>query len=250
MEKSNRPIVEDESDEDSDAGFRAGDEDVDSMIDAAMPVSSAVAIHRGATADATSLAPAQLVKAIGQKAYDTQLARFNPYRVPDTRMNLSINPEFIEKAAYIHGALDSIRWIRKHAVVFVVNGIADLCNSTIRELLGQPTSVEEAEAKGVDTRTLFHIDNWFVEKRNRGDLNYDPTDANTDLRFLQDEEKLSVNWIDILIKQELERPGFVRLLCSALEMEDRVLNQIAQRRAAVQNFGGVASNQRPTPHGY
>jgi hypothetical protein len=33
-------------------------------------------------------------------------------------------------------------------------------------------------------------------------------------------------------------------------MEDRVLNQIAQRRAAVQNFGGVALNQRPTPHLY
>ncbi|ELR17809.1 uncharacterized protein ACA1_066310 [Acanthamoeba castellanii str. Neff] len=49
---------------------------------------------------------------------------------------------------------------------------------------------------------LFHIDNWFVQKCNCGNLGYNPTDAYTDLGLLQQEEVLLVNWIDILIKQE------------------------------------------------
>lgn len=112
------------------------------MINVVMP-SLAIMIHHGTTDTVTLLVLVQLVKAIGQKAYDNQLAHFNPYCVPDTCMNLSINPEFIEKVANIHGALDSILWICKHAVVFVVNGIMDLCNSTIHELFSQLTLVKE-----------------------------------------------------------------------------------------------------------
>jgi hypothetical protein len=198
-----------------------------------------------------SLAPSQLVKVIGQKAYDKHIASFTPIGVKATRINLSANPEFIEKAAYVHAALDGIRFMRRTPNVFTANGITDFCNTNIRTLLGEPIDEEEAELRGIPEQNLFHIDKWFVEKRGRGDLGYDPCDAETDLRKLQKEDELAINWISILIETELKWPGFVKLLCSALEMEDRILNQIELRRARVMSFcGSGAGATRPTPHGY
>lgn len=216
------------------------------LSDAEVDNAGAMSVFGGRNAPQLSSA-GQLVKAIGQKAFDRQVASFMPYGVKPTRVNLSANPEFVEKAPYVHGALGVIHLLRRGVNVFVVPGITDLCNANIREIMGQPTSDEEAKAKGVDPKTLFNIDKWFVDKRGLGNLAYDPTDPNVDLREIKKAEKeLAKPWIQILIEEETQHPGFVRLLSNALEMEDRVLNQMRQRKELVMSF---ANGFRPVPHG-
>lgn len=210
------------------------------------PTTGALSVFGGRNAPQLSSA-GQLVKAIGQKAFDRQMASFTPYGVEATPLGLSANPEFVEKVSYVQGVFNSIHLLRKGINVFVVPGITDLCNANIRQILNQPASEEAAKAKAVDPKTLFDIDKWFVEKRGVGSLDYDPTDPNVDLRKLKEtEKKLSKPWIQILIDEETKHPGFVRLLSNALEMEDRVLNQMRQRKELVMSF---ASGFRPVPHG-
>ncbi|BBI30578.1 hypothetical protein QKT49_gp185 [Acanthamoeba castellanii medusavirus] len=210
------------------------------------PTTGALSVFGGRNAPQLSSA-GQLVKAIGQKAFDRQMASFMPFGVKSTRTNLTANQEFVEKGPYVAGALGGIHHTRKGTNVFVAPGMADLCNANIREILGQPTTDEEAEAKGFNTKDLFDIDKWFVEKRGVGTLGYDPADPNADLRKMREtEKKLAVPWIQILIDEETEHPGFVRLLSNALEMEDRQLNQMRQRKELVMSF---ASGFRPVPHG-
>jgi len=181
-------------------------------------------------------AAARWVGLLGQRRFDQQCASFVPLGVKPTKLNLFANEEFVEKAAYCHAALDGIRRVRREARVFEVSGITDFCNAAIRQLLGQPSSVREAAAAGWDERDLFHIDKWLVAKRRMGDLPYDPRmskrgdDEAVYQERLHREALDGVDWITILVKQELRTPGFVRVLCNALEMEDRVLANAQKRK--------------------
>jgi len=187
-----------------------------------------------------------------QTAFDKQVVGFVPFGIRPTKINLFANTEWVEKVAYAHSCLDSIRYLRREPTVFVVQGMTDLCNTLIRNLLKQPESAEEAEARAISEKDLFHIDKWFIEKRGRGDLGFDPTDPELDPAVLQREEHNSVDWVSILTLQEIQTPGFVRLFCNVLEAEDRVINQLEQRRARMFAFasGNNLPLQRPLPHAF
>lgn len=191
-----------------------------------------------------------MTQANKQTAFDKQVTGFVPYGIKPTKVNLFANAEWVEKVAYAHSCLDSIRFLRREPTVFVVQGMTDLCNTLIRNLLKQPETTEEAEILGIRERDLFHIDKWFIEKRGRGDLGFDPTDPELDPVILQREEQNAVDWVNILTFQEIQTPGFVRLFCNVLEAEDRVINQLEQRRARMFAFVGKNNTplQLPVPH--
>jgi len=142
--------------------------------------------------------------------------------LPPTKTRLMANPEFVEKASYVIAALDHVRYERRTPEVFSQRCIRMHCNECMRDV-----------AKGSGGE--FDIDAWFAAKRGQGTLAYDPKDplANIEQVRFTGEMTKEVDWLQVIIDQECETPGFTKTLHNCLQMEEKIIEQLKRRNAAV-----------------
>lgn len=147
---------------------------------------------------------------------------FPPPPLP-TKINLMANPEFIEIASVLASKLDHIRYERRKATIFVQRGVRAHCNELMKAI-GFQTNVDE----------------WFSDIRG-GDLDYDPTDPNTDIKKTQFTTEMQRDWIQLLIDKELETPGFCKVLYNCLDLEERIGTRLKSQNRVIMGSLGAAS---------
>jgi len=142
---------------------------------------------------------------------------------PPTKTSLIADPEFVEKASYVIARLEHVQYERQQASVFdpKLRFVKLHCNEVMKGLLPE------------DIAKTFDIDVWFAMKRNMGLLPYDPQNPLTDTRFVQYDGRMTIDWLNVLIEQECETPGFTKVLYNCLTLEENVQNKIHDRRRAV-----------------
>lgn len=153
---------------------------------------------------------------------------------PPTKMNLMANPQFIEVASVLASKLEHVQYERQAATVFSQHGVEGHCNELMRTIMyGEDRAAWPAQP--------FHINRWFAQHRG-GDLRHDPTDPLTDVRLTQFSTEMKFDWIQILIDQEMETPGFCRVLYNCLQLEERIGERLQKRnRSLMGELGSGAS---------
>lgn len=150
-----------------------------------------------------------------------------------TKLNLMANPEFIEIASVLASRLDSVRHKRRKAIVFTQPGVCAHCNELMRTVMYGPDKSEWPDVP-------FQIDEWFSNIRG-GDLDFDPMDPQTDIRKTQFSAEMEFDWVDVLIKQELNTNGFCKVLHNCLTLEERIESRLKDEHRVTMGTLGSAS---------
>jgi len=139
------------------------------------------------------------------------LAIVNPPPEPPSKISLMADPDFIEVASILASSLDSVRHRRREARLFVQAGTRDHCNELMRTVIGDDK---------------FDVDRWFSGKRG-GDLKYDPRNPLTPIEKVKFTGQMQVDWVKLLLEQEIATPGFCKVLFNCLELERRISERMA-----------------------
>lgn len=156
-----------------------------------------------------------------------------PPAPPPTKVNLLANPEFIEVASVVAARLDHIRFERKKATVFTQTGVLDHCNEVMNHVM-------HGDDKSQWPEIPFDVHEWFHDLRG-GDLDYNPEDPLLDIDLAQFDPTLQVDWIQVLIEQELKTPGFCKVLYNCLELESRIAERLGAHHKRTMGTLGTAS---------
>jgi len=180
--------------------------------------------------DSTAGAIVQVDAALLTRALARLAGEDQDSMLPPTKMRLMANPEFVEKASYVIAALDHVRYERRTPEVFSQRCIRLHCNECMREIVKPQDDIEAAVGLAP-----FDIDAWFAAKRGQGTLAYDPSDplANIDQVHFNGELAKEVDWLQVIVNQECETPGFTKTLHNCLQMEEKIIEQLKRRNAAV-----------------
>ena len=177
--------------------------------------------------------PVVLTSGMSEEELKRVRAIMHPPPPLPTKMNLMANPEFIEIASVLASKLDHVRHKRRKAVVFTQPGVRAHCNELMRTVMYGPD-------KSAWPDVPFQIDEWFSDARG-GDLDYDPTDPQADIRKTRFQAEMQLDWVEVLIKQELETNGFCKVLYNCLTLEERIESRLKeQHRETIGTLGSAS----------
>ena len=178
-----------------------------------------------------SIVPVILTSGMSDEELQRVRAIMHPPPPLPTKMNLMANSEFIEIASVLASRLDHVRHKRRKAIVFTQPGVRAHCNELMHNVMYGSDKWPEIP---------FQIDEWFSDVRG-GDLDYDPTDPQTDIRKTRFQAEMQLDWIEVLIKQELETNGFCKVLYNCLTLEERIENRLKEQHRETMGTLGSAS---------
>lgn len=180
-----------------------------------------------------AIVPVVLTSGMTDEEINRVRAIMFPPPPPPSKVNLMANSEFIEVASVVAARLDHVRYERRKATIFTQRGVLDHCDELMRNVM-------YGEDKSKWPEIPFHINEWFSDLRG-GDLSYDPTSPTADIQKTQFRQTMQIDWIQKLINQELETPGFCKVLFNCLELEEKIKKRLKGRHQEIMGTLGSAS---------